>query len=104
MVTTTLAASTLTLSPLSKHDTFEYVHGNRDAYLAKNTVYSMPATCDTIETFVDRMSKYVYFVPYKSMISTEELVQLFIATVVSRHGMLKRIISDRDGGYLSRYW
>ena len=29
--------------------------------------------CDAIATFVDRMSKYVYFVPCKSMISAEEL-------------------------------
>ena len=29
--------------------------------------------CDAIAMFVDGMSKYVYFVPYKSTISTEEL-------------------------------
>ena len=29
--------------------------------------------CDAIEMFVDRMSKYVYFVPCKSTISAEEL-------------------------------
>ena len=60
--------------------------------------------CDAIATFVDCMSKYIYFVPCKSTISAEELAQLFIATVVSRHGMPKRIISDRDGRYLSRFW
>ena len=60
--------------------------------------------CDAIVTFVDRMSKYVYFVPCKSMISAEELAQLFIATMVSWHGMPKRIISDRDGRYLSWFW
>ena len=53
--------------------------------------------CDAIAMFVDRMSKHVYFVPGKSMISAEELAQLFIAMVVSWHGMSKRIISDRDG-------
>ena len=47
MVTTTPAASTWTLLRLNIHDTFEYVHGNRDAYLSKSTAYSMPATCDT---------------------------------------------------------
>ena len=60
--------------------------------------------CDAIATFVDCMSKYVYFVPCKSIISTEELAQLFIATVVARHGMPKQIISDRDGRYLSQFW
>ena len=29
--------------------------------------------CDAIAMFVDHMSKYVYFVPRKSTISTEEL-------------------------------
>ena len=29
--------------------------------------------CDAIATFVDHMSKYVYFVPCKSTISAEEL-------------------------------
>ena len=59
---------------------------------------------DAIATFVDRMSKYVYFVPCKSMISAEELAKLFMLTVVARHGMPKRIISDRDGRFLSRFW
>ena len=60
--------------------------------------------CDAIAMFVDRMSKWVYFVPCKSMISTEELAQLFIATVVSQYGMPKRIIFDCDGRYLSWFW
>ena len=60
--------------------------------------------CDAIAMFVDHMSKYVCFVPCKSTISAEELVQLFIATVVSRHGMPKRIIFYRDVRYLSWFW
>ena len=60
--------------------------------------------CDAIATFVDHMSKYMYFVPYKSTISAEELTKLFIAIMVSWHGMPKWIISDRDGRYLSRFW
>ena len=60
--------------------------------------------CDAIAMFVDHMSKHVYFVPCKSTISAEELAQLSIAAVVSRHGMPKQIISDHDGRYLSRFW
>ena len=60
--------------------------------------------CNAIATFVDRMSKYIYFVPCNSLISAEELAQLFIMMVVARHGMPKRIISDRDGRYLSQFW
>ena len=46
-VATTPAASTWTLWRLNIHNTCEYVHGNRDAYLTKSTAYSTPATCDT---------------------------------------------------------
>ena len=60
--------------------------------------------CDAIAMFVDCMSKYVCFVPYKSMIYAEELAQLFIATVLSWHGMPKWITSDRDGRYLGQFW
>ena len=71
-----------------------------------NIITQLPVTkrgCDAFATFVDRMSKYVYFVPCKSTISAEELALLFIATVVSRHGMPKRIISDCDGRFLSQF-
>ena len=59
---------------------------------------------NTIVMFVNCMSKYVYFVPCKSTILVEELVLLFMATVVVRHGMPKQIISDCDGRFLSRFW
>ena len=60
--------------------------------------------CDAIAMFVDCMSQYIYSVPCKSTISTEELTQLFIATVVTWYGMPKRIISDCDGRFLSYFW
>ena len=72
-----------------------------------NIFSQLPVTkrgCDAITMVVDRMSKYVYFVPCKSTISAEDIAQLFIATVVLRHGMPKWIISDGDGRYLSRFW
>ena len=60
--------------------------------------------CDVIAAFVDCMLKYIYFVSCKGTISAEELVQLFIATVVSQNDMPKRIILDRNGRYLSQFW
>ena len=60
--------------------------------------------CDAIATFMDCMSKYVYFMYYKSTISAEELAQLFIVTMESRHEMPERIISDHNGRYLSGFW
>ena len=38
---------------------------------------------DSIATFVDRLSKYTYFVPTTSDVSAEELAYLFMRTVVA---------------------
>ena len=59
---------------------------------------------DAIATFVDCMFKYIYCVPCKSTISTEELAQLWITKVVARHGMPKWIVFYCDGRYLSQFW
>jgi len=50
---------------------------------------------DCILTFVDRFSKFVIFVPCDSHVSSEKLASLFIAHVVSKHGMPSKVISDR---------
>ena len=60
--------------------------------------------CDAIAVFMDRMSRYVCFVAFKSTISAEELAQLFMSTVVAWHGMPKQITSDHNGRYLSWFW
>ena len=59
---------------------------------------------DSIVTFVDQLSKYVYFVPCCADVTAKQLANMFMATVVARHGMPKRIVSDRDGQFTSRFW
>ena len=59
---------------------------------------------DSIATFVDRLSKYVYFVPCVETTNAEDFAHIFLRTVVARHGMPKRIVSDRDGRFVSRFW
>ena len=58
----------------------------------------------SVVTFVDRLSKYIYFVACKHDISAEQLANIFLATVVTRHGMPRRLISDRDPRFTSRFW
>ena len=58
---------------------------------------------DAIVTFVDRLSKYVYFVPCRADINAEQLAHLFLTTVVVRHGMPRRLVSDRDSRFTSRF-
>ena len=72
-----------------------------------NIIMHLPLTdrgYDAIAMFVDRMSKYVYFVPCKSTILVEELAFLFKSTVVVQHGMSKQIISECDSQFLSCFW
>ena len=67
----------------------------------------LPATdkgSDCIATFVDRLSKFVYYVPCSVNITAPELADVFIRTVVCNHGMPSRIVSDRDPRFLSHFW
>ena len=59
---------------------------------------------NSIVTFVDRLSKYVYFVACRHDITAEQLANVFLATVVARHGLPRRLVSDRDPRFTSRFW
>ena len=59
---------------------------------------------NVIYTVVDRLSKFTYFIPCKHTVSAADLAQLFLATVVARHGMPASIVSDRDPRFTSTFW
>ena len=59
---------------------------------------------DSVCTVVDRLLKYVYFVPYAEMISAEGLYQLFFHSIIARHVMPHIIIYDCDPRFASRFW
>ena len=72
-----------------------------------DVITNLPVTAngyDSIVTFVDRLSKYVYFVACKDDISAEQLANIFLATVVARHGMPRHLISDHNLCFTSRFW
>lgn len=52
--------------------------------------------CNAIFSVVDRFSKWVTFIPCKKTDGSVELARLFISEVVSKHGIPKILISDRD--------
>ncbi|GKB89202.1 putative reverse transcriptase domain-containing protein [Tanacetum coccineum] len=51
---------------------------------------------DTIWVIVDRLMKSAHFLPMKETDSMEKLTRQYLKEVVSRHGVLVSIISDRD--------
>ena len=59
---------------------------------------------DSVCTIVDRLSKYVYFVPCTKTISAKGLFKLFLCTIVAKHGMPCKIILDHNPKFTSRFW
>ena len=61
---------------------------------------------DLVCTIVDWLWKYVCFVLCAEAIFTEGLSQLFLHTIIARHGMLCRVILDCDPSVYAyqNYW
>ncbi|GJV24145.1 putative reverse transcriptase domain-containing protein [Tanacetum coccineum] len=59
---------------------------------------------DTIRVIVDCLTKSAHFIPTKATDSMATLTRLYIKEIVSRHGVLISIISDRDSHFTSRFW
>ncbi|GJX99419.1 putative reverse transcriptase domain-containing protein [Tanacetum coccineum] len=58
---------------------------------------------DTIWVIVDRLTKSAHFLPMRENDPMEKLIKLYIKEVVTRHGVLVSIISDRDGRFMSLF-
>ncbi|GJV84206.1 putative reverse transcriptase domain-containing protein [Tanacetum coccineum] len=59
---------------------------------------------DIIWVIIDHLTKSAHFIPTRETNSMETLTRLYIKEIVSRHGMLISIISDRDSHFTSRLW
>ncbi|GJY66698.1 putative reverse transcriptase domain-containing protein [Tanacetum coccineum] len=59
---------------------------------------------DTIWVIVDRLTKSAHFIPTRETDSMETLTRLYIKEIISQHGVLISLISDRDSHFTSRFW
>nr|GEX45872.1 reverse transcriptase domain-containing protein [Tanacetum cinerariifolium] len=59
---------------------------------------------DAIWVIVDQLTKSAHFLPMKETDSIDKLTRQYLNKVVSRHGMLVLIISDRDSKCTSHLW
>ena len=59
---------------------------------------------NVIMVVVDRLSKYSYFLPLKHPYTAKQVASIFLEKVVSKHGIPKSIITDRDKIFLSNFW
>ncbi|GJV63950.1 putative reverse transcriptase domain-containing protein [Tanacetum coccineum] len=54
---------------------------------------------DTIWVIVDRLTKYVHFLPIRENDPLDKLARLYLNRIVARHGIPASIICDRDGRF-----
>jgi hypothetical protein len=59
---------------------------------------------DSIMVVTDRLTKYVYFIPYLESFSAEDLAYMFYKYVITNYRFSQRIISNRDKLFISRFW
>ena len=59
---------------------------------------------DAIWMIIDRLTKSAHFLAISESSSAERLAELYVREVVSRHGVLISIVSDRDVRFTSRFW
>lgn len=59
---------------------------------------------NSIMVVVDRLSKIGHFVPLKHPFTTKQVTEVFNERVVSKHRLLKSLITNRDKIFLSHFW
>jgi hypothetical protein len=59
---------------------------------------------DSIWVIVDRLTKVAHFIPVKTTYKVSQLAELYMAQIVSLHGVPKKIILDRGLHFTSRFW
>ena len=59
---------------------------------------------NSILVVVDRLTKMGIFIPTNTQMDAEQLAQLYVTHVFSKHGLPNNIISDRGSEFTSRFW
>jgi len=58
---------------------------------------------DSIMVMIDMLSKVAHFIVAKTTYSTSEVAKVFIREIVRLHGVPKKIVSNRDAKFSSKF-
>jgi hypothetical protein len=59
---------------------------------------------DSIMVVLDKLTKSAHFVPVKMTHTTTNIVEIYVREIARLHGILKKIVSDRDTKFTSKFW
>ena len=59
---------------------------------------------DSIWVVVDRLTKVAHFIPMKTTYTSAKLARIYMARIVSLHGVPKELVSDRGTQFTSHFW
>jgi hypothetical protein len=59
---------------------------------------------DAILVVVDNLSKSIVLIPTKTTVTANETARLYCNYVYCRHGLARKILSDRDGRFTGAFW
>jgi hypothetical protein len=69
-------------------------------------IVGLPLTahkCNSIWVIVDRLTKSAHFIPVNTNCNVQKYAEIYIAHVLSLHGVLKTIISDQGSQFVARF-
>jgi hypothetical protein len=75
--------------------------------ISMDFIVGLPRTTkgfDFIWVIIDRLTKIAHFLPVKTDHLVAVYAQLYIARILSLHGVLKTIVSDRGPQFVSKFW
>jgi hypothetical protein len=70
-------------------------------------IVGLPRTAkgyDSIWVIVDRLTKIAHFLPVRVKYTVATYAELYIASILSLHGVPKTIVSDRGPQFVAKFW
>jgi hypothetical protein len=75
--------------------------------ISMDFIVGLPRTAkgyDSIWVIIDRLTKIAHFLPVKVKYPVITYAELYIARILSLHGVPKTIVSDRGSQFVSKFW
>jgi hypothetical protein len=75
--------------------------------ISMDFIVGLPRTAkgfDSIWVIIDRLTKVAHFIPVKVKYPVITYAELYIARILSLHGVPKTIVSDRGPQFVSKFW